>query len=1200
MTTRLIVQEQGGQIQVSLHRAGHMLPDPAGDSVAFQNPLTAEERADLRWYLEDYLSIPVAVYGERGAEIESRLDGWGERLFDALFGPGKPGRDAYQKAMETAGPELLLLSNDPGFLGIPWELLRDPNRAAPLLFDLAGLDRSVTVESAAEAVPPGETLRVLVVIARPYGARDVAFRTIARPLMKRLDAVAGKVELEVLRPPTLEAMTARLNAAAEAGAPFHILHFDGHGAFGVASPSGFVRDQFRDAGPQGYLIFETEEGAEHPAPASVIAGALKDAHVPVAVFNACRSAAIDGGDGPEAAVATRLVQAGVASVVAMSHSVYAVAAAEFMAAFYEALFQGKSVSRAVTAGRSQMLANPLRPSLKGRLPLRDWVVPVHYARRAIAFPHLRPLPRSGLGPLSERLAALRAPPPLPEGVHGEEDLTAMGGVFFGRDAAFQELERALRRTRVAVVHGPGGAGKTELAKGFARWWRDTGALDRPDWVFFHSFEPGIASFGLDGVVSSIGLRLFGADFIGQTRDAGQRRDLLLEVLRERRMLLVWDNVESVHSMHDPQGATPPLSGDERAAIRDFLAEVARQSRSAVILTSRTAEDWLGDVHRLQLGGLGEGEATDYADHLLTALPTAQARRAEPAFADLMEALDGHPLALRLVLPHLANHDAATLLKGLRGETPLPATPGGQGRHATLDACIDYSLSQLPPALQARLPLLSLFEGVADVNVLGLACEGEEMPERFRGVACAAWAETLGGAAAVGLLTGLGGAMFALHPALPGRLRALWRRGAGEGFADEEAGGQSAFITAYAGLGAWLSRQWRGGSAETVMAVLTLQRRSLGRFLGLALERGAFEEAQRILQPLNAYFNSRGLFGEAAGWARRCRIATEGPDAAPPLFGTLAGDLWLFAVGSDANRAMEAGHLDAAEAAYDRTRQALESATHDGARRMLAVAHHQLGNVAFRRGRLPGAEAWYRQSLAIKEALGDRPGMASSYHQLGMVAEGRGDFPGAEAWYRKSLEIEEALGNRPGMAISYHQLGNVAFRRGRLPGAEAWYRQSLAIKEALGDRPGMAGSYHQLGNVAKQRGDDPGAETWHRKSLEIREALGDRPGLSKTYGALGLLDEQRGALPSALDWMVRAVALFPEFPHPMTQPAPLYIALFTAVLGLPALEESWRRQTGAPLPDAVRAALPALTEQARAEWPELFAALTAPPPTEPTP
>jgi len=46
----------------------------------------------------------------------------------------------------------------------------------------------------------------------------------------------------------------------------------------------------------------------------------------------------------------------------MAYSVYAVEAAEFMAAFYERLFAGDTVSAAVTAGRQRLFRHPGRPS----------------------------------------------------------------------------------------------------------------------------------------------------------------------------------------------------------------------------------------------------------------------------------------------------------------------------------------------------------------------------------------------------------------------------------------------------------------------------------------------------------------------------------------------------------------------------------------------------------------------------------------------------------------------------------------------------------------------------------------------------------------------------------------------------------------------------------------------------------------------
>jgi CHAT domain len=115
------------------------------------------------------------------------------------------------------------------------------------------------------------------------------------------------------------------------------------------------------------------------------------------VLNACRSGAM--GKRLEAGVATALLHAGVPSVVAMAYSVYAFAAADFMAEICASLVREDRLREAMLAGRRELAVRPDRLCEGGSRPLQDWVVPVHYRRRDVSFPRLTAAPPGARAPV---------------------------------------------------------------------------------------------------------------------------------------------------------------------------------------------------------------------------------------------------------------------------------------------------------------------------------------------------------------------------------------------------------------------------------------------------------------------------------------------------------------------------------------------------------------------------------------------------------------------------------------------------------------------------------------------------------------------------------------------------------------------------------------------------------------------------------
>jgi tetratricopeptide (TPR) repeat protein len=221
---------------------------------------------------------------------------------------------------------------------LPWELLCRPETE-----DFLGLSRRTPVVRSLDAhrerrpaIPRPRRLRILAVAASPTGCASLA---VTRERMNLEEAWKGQennVEIVFLERGGVEEMRQTLLTA-----PFHILHFMGHGTFDKESA-------------EGVLFFERYDGTGQPFDGRRLAQLLHDFEsLRLVVLNACHTAEAVGTHGPNpfAGAASSLVMGGVPAVVAMSGPVSDLAAVAFSRTFYQRLAAGDAVEAAVTEGR---------------------------------------------------------------------------------------------------------------------------------------------------------------------------------------------------------------------------------------------------------------------------------------------------------------------------------------------------------------------------------------------------------------------------------------------------------------------------------------------------------------------------------------------------------------------------------------------------------------------------------------------------------------------------------------------------------------------------------------------------------------------------------------------------------------------------------------------------------------------------------
>jgi len=951
LVIRHIPDTEPPQFQVA--RGDQKSAKPVEVASPFGFPVKSRPNSDLiqelRWYLEEFLDYPFEPNTDRARHVLAAMETWGKKAFNDLFDTRDAG-GMFDTATKGGYKNLCLqvMSDDADILQWPWEALLDP-KAAYLAVSCQIERRLNEVRDPMDISRdlPTDQVNILLVTARPKKG-DVGYRSISRPLVELIEKNNIPAAVHVLRPPTFENLRRHLK---EQRHFYHLIHFDGHGGYGRSELAGDTPNRFD--GPTGVLLFEDEKCEKNEVTAEQLSGLLRENAVPIMVLNACQSAMLDEqAKDPFASVAAALLKAGIRGVVAMSYSLYVSGAQEFLPAFYNELFTSGNLSAATRAGRQKMFGQMKRVCARGRYELKDFIVPVIYQQKSYDLPFAG---KPGMAKAVEKIE-------LPE--EAKDEANPYG--FIGRDTELLKLERAIRKDTPAVlIHGLGGIGKTTLASGFVRWLNDTGGMDGCFWLTFIDIRSA------EYVINSMGSAIFGPNFL--TAEIAQRIDALARALREHRLIVVWDNFEVAAGIEGTY-VKANLSADDRQLLLSLLKKI-RGGKTKVLITSRSDEDWL-DIQRMKvsIGGLLGEERWEYCDKILDNLGLEVDREDEDQ-VELMNLLEGHPLAMRVILPKMEKMPPGQIITALKSNIKALGI-----EHEKLYATLRFTEDQLTDDLKPLLVPLALHEQFLDADYLeGMSKQVDEKwtrekIDRF----CTALA-------AAGLLTGMTQGIFKLHPALTGFLRSTLLKSTATEIRDVWS---RAFVDVM-------------GSVADDLAPRELHEQRSGFNYNGANFHFALAEAERLkmstdqsalTQSLATYAQNTRNFAEAqtlfARMAEMYRKAghKEGEAAAYHQLGMIAEEQRDFKV---------------AEKWYHKSLTINEKL---GNEHGAAITYHQLGIIAQEQRDFKAAEKWYLKSLAIKEKQGNQRGAASTYGQMGNIAGRQGHFEESGKWLIKSLRV----------------------------------------------------------------------------------------------------------------------------------------------------------------------------------------------------